>query len=83
MSLTLITHLIQTYGYLVVFGCVGLESIGIPLPGETAVISASLYAGTTHQLAIGLVIGKRAMGRLEERAEAAFPGPPVLPGGAR
>ena len=29
---------------------VGLESIGIPIPGETMLIAASIYAGTTHDL---------------------------------
>jgi membrane protein DedA with SNARE-associated domain len=35
---------------------VGLESLGIPLPGETALISAALYAGATHNLGIAGVI---------------------------
>jgi membrane protein DedA with SNARE-associated domain len=33
-----------------VFTLIALESMGIPLPGETALISAALYAGTTHHL---------------------------------
>jgi membrane protein DedA with SNARE-associated domain len=35
-----ISHLIETYGYLAVFLLVGAESLGIPLPGETALILA-------------------------------------------
>jgi membrane protein DedA with SNARE-associated domain len=48
----LITHLIETYGYAAVFALIALESVGIPLPGETALIAASLYAGSTHRLNI-------------------------------
>lgn len=49
-------HLIHTYGYWVVAGLVALECAGLPLPGETALISAAVYAGTSHRLSIGLVI---------------------------
>jgi membrane protein DedA with SNARE-associated domain len=51
----LITHLIQSYGYYAVFALIALESMGIPLPGETALIAAALYAGTTHHLSIVLL----------------------------
>jgi membrane protein DedA with SNARE-associated domain len=52
MTSSLITHLVQSYGYYAVFAFIALESVGIPLPGETALISAALYAGTTHHLNI-------------------------------
>jgi membrane protein DedA with SNARE-associated domain len=52
VSATLISHLIATYGYLAVFVLVALESVGLPLPGETALIAASVYAGSTHRLNI-------------------------------
>jgi len=42
----LITH----YGYWAVFVLVAAESLGVPLPGETALIIAGTYAGTTHNL---------------------------------
>ena len=45
-----IGHLIETYGYLAVFALVAAESLGIPLPGETALITAAIYAGHTHRL---------------------------------
>jgi membrane protein DedA with SNARE-associated domain len=45
-----ISHLIETYGYLAVFVIVAAESLGIPLPGETALITAAIYAGHTHRL---------------------------------
>ena len=52
MTLSWIAHLVQSYGYYAVFTLIALESMGIPLPGETALISAALYAGTTHHLSI-------------------------------
>jgi membrane protein DedA with SNARE-associated domain len=45
-----IGHLIDTYGYMAVFLLVGAESLGIPVPGETALIVAGTYAGRTHRL---------------------------------
>jgi membrane protein DedA with SNARE-associated domain len=45
-----ISHLIDTYGYLAVFVIVAAESLGIPVPGETALITAAIYAGHTHRL---------------------------------
>jgi membrane protein DedA with SNARE-associated domain len=45
-----ISHLIETYGYPAAFLLVGAESLGIPLPGETALILAGTYAGHTHRL---------------------------------
>ena len=45
-----INHLVGTYGYWAVALLVGAESLGVPLPGETALILAGTYAGTTHRL---------------------------------
>jgi membrane protein DedA with SNARE-associated domain len=47
---------LSSYGYLVVFLLVMIESIGVPVPGETALIGAALYAGSTHKLEIWWVI---------------------------
>ncbi len=47
-----LSHVIADYGYVAVFLLVGVESMGVPLPGETALIAASLYASTSHQLNI-------------------------------
>ncbi|MGA2522289.1 MAG: DedA family protein [Acidimicrobiales bacterium] len=44
------THLIAVYGYWAVFLFVTSESLGIPIPGETALIVAATYAGRTHAL---------------------------------
>lgn len=45
-----VSHLIQAYGYFAVLLLVGAESLGIPVPGETALIVAGAYAGHTHRL---------------------------------
>jgi membrane protein DedA with SNARE-associated domain len=45
-------HLVATYGYPGVGLLVGLESVGIPLPGETILIAAGTYAGSTHRLSV-------------------------------
>ncbi len=57
-------ELISHYGYLALFVIVMSESAGIPLPGETALVTASVYAGTTHQLSIILVIVAAATGAI-------------------
>ena len=56
LSPTLIHGLFHTYGLWVLFALVMLESTGIPLPGETALVTAALYAGSTHQVGIGWVV---------------------------
>ena len=48
--------LIQAYGLWVLFALIFLESAGIPLPGESVLISAALYAGTTHRFTLAAVI---------------------------
>jgi membrane protein DedA with SNARE-associated domain len=51
-----IQELIQAYGLWVLFAVVMLESTGVPMPGETALVTAAVYAGATHQLSIAWVI---------------------------
>lgn len=53
---TYIQPLIIQHGYLAVFCVVMLESAGLPLPGETALVLASAYAGATGHLNIAYVI---------------------------
>jgi membrane protein DedA with SNARE-associated domain len=57
-------HLIAVHGYWILALVVALESMGLPLPGETVLIAAAIYAGKTHQLNIGLVIGFTALGTI-------------------
>jgi membrane protein DedA with SNARE-associated domain len=55
-------QLVATYGYWAVMIVVALESFGIPLPGETILLAAAIYAGTTHQLDIVLVVAAASAG---------------------
>jgi membrane protein DedA with SNARE-associated domain len=55
-----ISHLVDTYGYWAVFFFVGAESLGVPLPGETALIVAGTYAGHTHRLSPWLIFAVAA-----------------------
>jgi membrane protein DedA with SNARE-associated domain len=48
-------HLLDQYGYAAVFVFVMVESLGIPFPGETMVIAAAVYAGSTHHLTVWLI----------------------------
>ena len=57
-------HLLQHYGYWVVFTVVCLEAMGAPLPGESLLIGASIYAATTGKLEIGWVIAAAAAGAI-------------------
>src|SRR5438105_11757759 len=59
-----LTHLVATQGYSVVCVVVALESMGLPLPGETTLVTAAIYAGTTHRLNIWLVIAAAAVGAI-------------------
>jgi membrane protein DedA with SNARE-associated domain len=63
MSETL-ANLVASHGYWVVATVVALESMGIPMPGETMLVTAAIYAGTTHRLNIGLVIAAAAIGAI-------------------
>jgi membrane protein DedA with SNARE-associated domain len=62
--LTHIQPLVAQHGYWVVFVIIMLESAGVPLPGETALILASIYAGATRELALSLVISCAAAGAI-------------------
>ncbi len=53
---TTVHALLSTYGLWGVFFIIMLESAGIPLPGETALVSASIYAGVTGHMSIAHVI---------------------------
>ena len=58
------SHLLSVYGYWAIAAIVGLEGVGIPIPGEATLILAAVYAGTTHSLDIRLVIAAAAAGSL-------------------
>ncbi len=53
-------HLLDSYGYAAVFLLVGAESLGIPVPGETILIAAGIYAGTVHPLSVWVIFAVAA-----------------------
>lgn len=50
-----VSSLVSSYGYGAVFLLVAVESLGVPLPGETTLIFAATYAGATHRLSVWLI----------------------------
>jgi membrane protein DedA with SNARE-associated domain len=58
-----VTHFIAHYGLFFLFGIVCLESAGLWLPGETALIAAGVYAAEGH-LPISGVIAVAAAGAI-------------------
>ncbi len=74
------------FGYVAVGGLVGIESIGVPVPGETALIAAGLLARNGRMqislvilaAAIGAIVGDNigyTIGRTGGRALLERPGP--------
>lgn len=63
LSTKSLTHLLDAWGYPLVAIFVGIESSGIPFPGETMLVTAAVYAGTGH-LAINWVIVAAALGAI-------------------
>jgi membrane protein DedA with SNARE-associated domain len=64
LATSFIDRFLGQFGYAAVFGFVGIESLGIPFPGETMLIAAALYAGLTHQLNIAGIIIAAAAGAI-------------------
>lgn len=52
----LLIHLLHEYGTVFLGAVVGLECIGLPLPGETLLIAAGIIAGTSQHLNIFFVV---------------------------
>ena len=49
-------HLLDRYGYAAIFLIIGLENVGLLVPGETILITAGIYAGTTHRLNVIAIV---------------------------
>ena len=59
-----IAAVIESYGYFAVAAIVGVESLGVPIPGEATLIAAAVYAGTTQRLDIAGVIASAILGTI-------------------
>jgi membrane protein DedA with SNARE-associated domain/membrane-associated phospholipid phosphatase len=51
-----LSSLLASYGYVVLFLLVTLESLGIPLPGETALVTAAAFAAAGHLSISGVIM---------------------------
>jgi membrane protein DedA with SNARE-associated domain len=54
--LEFLTHFIERYGYIAVALLVTLEGFGLPLPGETAVVTAAAFAARGSLSVVGVFI---------------------------
>ena len=57
-------QLVSSYGYWAIALIVGLESMGIPLPGETILVLAAIYAAADPALNIWMVIAAATIGSI-------------------
>ena len=53
---TIVGEVLSSYGYIAIFAIILFESAGVPLPGETTLIAASIYAGSNDVLDIRLIV---------------------------
>jgi membrane protein DedA with SNARE-associated domain len=51
-----VTHLLNSYGLLLLFAVIAAESAGVPLPGETALIAASILAAQGHYSIVSVIV---------------------------
>src|SRR5579859_7616663 len=59
-STSTLTGLLDRFGYPLVTLFVGIESSGIPFPGETMLVTAAVYAGTGHLSIAGVIVAAAA-----------------------
>lgn len=64
MFLDIFQSLVARHGYAAVFLIVAMESAGVPLPGETVLVLAAIFAGATGLLDIHWVVGLAAAGAI-------------------
>jgi membrane protein DedA with SNARE-associated domain len=54
--LHLLTHFVEQYGYIAVVMLVTVEGLGVPLPGETAVVAAAAFSANGSLSAMGVAL---------------------------
>lgn len=60
-STSTLTQLLDRFGYPLVTVFVGIESSGIPFPGETMLVTAAVYAGSGgHPSIVGIIVAAAA-----------------------
>jgi membrane protein DedA with SNARE-associated domain len=53
-------RLLDAYGYAAIFVIIVLENLGLPVPGETILITAAIYAAETHGLNVIAIVATAA-----------------------
>jgi membrane protein DedA with SNARE-associated domain len=53
-------HVLATYGYFAVLAVVGMESLGVPIPGETALVAGAILAGEGKLNIYGVIVAAAA-----------------------
>ena len=56
-----LSQILSTYGYAAIFAVILLESAGVPMPGETVLVAAAIYAGSKKGLDIRMVVAAAAL----------------------
>ena len=64
LSHSAVHHLIHAYGLWALFVVITLEAVGIPMPGESALVATALYAGSTDEFGIVSVVLVAAAGAI-------------------
>jgi membrane protein DedA with SNARE-associated domain len=59
-----INHFIANYGYAAIAVTIGIESMGVPLPGETMLVLAAIYAATNPDMSIWGIVAAAAAGAI-------------------
>jgi len=62
--LTFLEGSFAQYGYVIVFGAIMIESMGVPFPGETMLLIASAYAAGNPSMSIYTIIACAAGGAI-------------------
>jgi membrane protein DedA with SNARE-associated domain len=55
-TLARVTHLLLSYGLVLLFAAVAVESAGVPVPGETALIAAAVLARLGHYSLASVIV---------------------------
>lgn len=59
-----LASILSTYGYWAIFAVVAFESAGLPLPGETMLVGASIYGRLSGALSIDAIVFAAASGAI-------------------
>jgi membrane protein DedA with SNARE-associated domain len=63
-----VTHLVEHYGLIILFLLIGMESAGVPLPGETALVTAGVLASRGHLNIVAVIVVAAAAAILGDNA---------------